>query len=157
MRFGFPESWRAKSDYSSPLLTQGLVVSGSLTTRPQGWHPAERRKRPFGRAFYMNPSTVDALANFEQWLADALRDVQRARLEFEARLATALAEERIEPENKRAQADQLAEEVAEIARKFADEAAKVARKRVPPLRPPQTSVRPRGPVRRSWWPFRRAG
>ena len=105
----------------------------------------------------MNPSTVDALANFEQWLADALRDVQRARLEFEARLATALAEERIEPENKRAQADQLAEEVAEIARKFADEAAKVACKRVPPLRPPQTSVRPRGPVRRSWWPFRRAG
>jgi hypothetical protein len=107
--------------------------------------------------FYMNTSTVDALANFEQWLADALRDVQRARLEFEARLATALAEERIEPENKRAQADQLAEEVAEIARKFADEAAKVARKRVPPLRPPQTSVHSRGPVRRSWWPFRRAG
>jgi len=104
----------------------------------------------------MNPSTVDALANFEQWLADALRDVQRARLEFEARLATALAEERIEPDNKRAQADQLAEEVAEIARKFADEAAKVARKRVPPLRPPQTSVCPRGPVRHSWWPFRRA-
>ena len=66
-------------------------------------------------------------------------------------------EERIEPENKRAQADQLAEEVAEIARKFADEAAKVACKRVPPLRPPQTSVRPRGPVRRPWWPFRRAG
>src|SRR4051812_13422402 len=84
----------------------------------------------------MNTSTVDALANFEQWLADALRDVQRARLEFEARLATALAEERVEPENKRAQADQLAEGVAEIARKFADEAAKVARKRVPPLRPP---------------------
>ena len=47
----------------------------------------------------MNTSTVDALANFEQWLADALRDVQRARLEFEARLATALAEERVEPEN----------------------------------------------------------
>jgi len=104
----------------------------------------------------MNPSTVDALANFEQWLADALRDVQRARLEFEARLATALAEESIEPDNKRAQADHLAEEVAEIARKFADEAAKVARKRVPPLRPPQTSVCPRGPVRHSWWPFRRA-
>ena len=56
----------------------------------------------------MNPSTVDALANFEQWLADALRDVQRARLEFEARLATALAEERIEPDNNRAQTDQLA-------------------------------------------------
>ena len=72
----------------------------------------------------MNPSTLDALANFEQWLADALRDVQRARLEFEARLATALAEERIEPENKRAQADQLAEEVAEIAREFAIEATK---------------------------------
>ena len=87
----------------------------------------------------MNPSTVDALANFEQWLSDALKDAQRARLEFEARLATALAEERIEPENKRAQADQLAEEVAEIARKFTDEAAKVARKRVPPLRRPQTS------------------
>ena len=103
----------------------------------------------------MNPSTLDALANFEQWLADALRDVQRARLEFEARLATALAEERIEPENKRAQADQLAEEVAEIARKFADEAARVACKRVPPLRRPQTGIRPRGPVRRSWWPFRR--
>ena len=83
----------------------------------------------------MNISTVDALANFEQWLADALRDVQRARLEFEARLATALAEERIEPENKRAQADQLAEEVAEIARKFADEAAKVVRKRVCGERP----------------------
>ena len=46
VRFGFPESWRAKSGCSSPLLTQGLVVSGSLTTRPQGWHPAERRKRP---------------------------------------------------------------------------------------------------------------
>jgi hypothetical protein len=104
----------------------------------------------------MNPSTLDALANFEQWLADALRDVQRARLEFEARLATALAEERIEPDNKLAQADQLAEEVAEIARKFADEAAEVAGN-VPPLRPPQRSVYPRGPVRRSWWPFRRAG
>ena len=105
----------------------------------------------------MNLSTVDALTDFEQCLSDALKNAQRARLEFEARLATALAEERIEPENKRAQADQLAEEVAEIARKFADEAAKVARRRVPPLRPPQTSVRPRGPARRSWWPFRRAG
>src|SRR6187200_2142160 len=105
----------------------------------------------------MNPSTVDALANFEKWLAEALRNAQRARLEFEARLATALAEGRIEPDNKRAQADQLAEEVAEIARKFADEAGKVARKRVPPFRPPQTGIRPRGPVRRSWWPFRWAG
>jgi hypothetical protein len=105
----------------------------------------------------MNPSTVDALANFEQWLADALRDVQRARLEFEARLATALAEERIEPENKRAQADQAEEVGRDRPDKFGDEAAKVARKRVPPLRPQQTSIRPRGPVRRSWWPFRRAG
>ena len=105
----------------------------------------------------MNLSTVDALTDFEQCLSDALKNAQRARLEFEARLATALAEERVEPENKRAQADQLAEGVAEIARKFADEAAKVARKRVPPLRPPQTSVHSRGPVRRSWWPFRRAG
>ena len=76
---------------------------------------------------------------------------------IEARLATALAEERIEPENKRARADQLAEEVAEIARKLADEAARVACKRVTPLRLPQTGIRPRGPVRRSWWPFRRAG
>jgi hypothetical protein len=64
----------------------------------------------------MNPSTVDALANFEQWLADALRDVQRARLEFEARLASALAaEERIERGYERAEADKLAEEVGEIA------------------------------------------
>ncbi len=64
----------------------------------------------------MNLSTVDALANFEQWLADALRDVQRARLEFEARLASALAaEERIERGYERAEADKLAEEVGEIA------------------------------------------
>jgi len=105
----------------------------------------------------MNLSIGDALTDFEQCLSDALKNAQRARLEFEARLATALAEERIEPDNKRPQADQLAEEVAEIARKFADEAAKVARKPVAPLRRPQTGIRPRGPVRRSWWPFRRAG
>jgi hypothetical protein len=104
----------------------------------------------------MNPSTLDALANFEQWLADALRDVKRARLEFEARLATALAEERIEPENKRSQAAQLAEEVAEIAREFAVEATKVARtsKRVPPLMRSMPSGGPGETVRRSWWPFR---
>jgi hypothetical protein len=76
----------------------------------------------------MNLSTVDALTDFEQCLSDALENAQRARLEFGARLATALAaEERIEREHE-SHADKLAEEVAEIARKFADEAAKVARK-----------------------------
>jgi hypothetical protein len=108
------------------------------------------------------PITVSEarLVDFEQCLLDALKDTQRAPLEFEARLATALAaEERIEREHERAQADKLAEEVAEIARKFADEAAKVARKseRVPPLRRPLPSVRRGETVRRSWWPFRRAG
>ena len=58
----------------------------------------------------MKLSTVDAVTDFEQCLSDALKNAQRARLEFEARLATALAEERIEPENKRAQAAQLAEQ-----------------------------------------------
>ena len=103
------------------------------------------------------PTTLpqDTLADFEKCLEEAVKDAQRA--EFEARLATALgAEERIEREYEQA-TQKLAEEVAEIARKFADEAAKVARKRVPPLRRPQTSVPPRGPVRHSWWPFRRAG
>jgi hypothetical protein len=72
----------------------------------------------------MNLSTVDALTDFEQCLSDALENAQRARLEFGARLATALAaEERIEREHE-SHADKLAEEVAEIARKFADEAAK---------------------------------
>ena len=45
----------------------------------------------------MNLSTFDALTDFEQCLSDALKNAQHARLEFEARLATALAEERIEP------------------------------------------------------------
>jgi hypothetical protein len=95
------------------------------------------------------------LVDFEQCLSDAVKDAQRA--EFEARLATALAaEERIEREHEQA-ADKLAEEVAEIARKFADEAAKVTRKskRVPSLT--LQSGRPGETVRRSWWPFRRAG
>jgi hypothetical protein len=92
-------------------------------------------------------------------LADALSEVECARLEFEARLATALAaEESDERVGERATLlDKLAAEVAKIACRFADEAAKVARKseRVPPLRRPLPSTR--RTVRRSWWPFRRAG
>jgi hypothetical protein len=66
----------------------------------------------------MKLSTVDALTDFEQCLSDALKNAQRDRLKFEARLATSLTAE--------SHADNLAEEVAELARKFADEAAKVA-------------------------------
>ena len=95
----------------------------------------------------MNRSTVDALANFEQRLSDVLKDVQRARLEFEARLATAVAAEKPIEREHEAQADKLAEAVAEITPKS---------ERVPPLRRPLPSVRPEL-VRRSWWPFRRAG
>ena len=58
----------------------------------------------------------------------------------------AVDEERIEREHEQA-ADKLAEEVAEITRKFTAEAAKVTRKR-PPLRLP--SIRAGEPVRRSW-------
>jgi hypothetical protein len=91
------------------------------------------------------------LIDFEKCLSDALEDTRRARLDFEARLAIALAaEERIEREHERAEADGLAEEVAEIARKFANEAAKVARQRVPPLKRPPPSVRAGGSVDRGW-------
>ena len=103
--------------------SQGPVVRGPLTIRPQGWHSTERP----GRAIYMKLSTVDALTDFEQCLSDALKNAQRDRLKFEARLATSLtAEECIEREHE-SHADNLAEEVAELARKFADEAAKVAK------------------------------
>ena len=94
----------------------------------------------------MNRSTVDALADFEQRLSDVLKDVQRARLEFAARLVTAVAAEK-PIEREEAQADKLAEAVAEITQKS---------ERVPPLRRPLPSVRGEL-VRRSWWPFRRAG
>jgi hypothetical protein len=57
----------------------------------------------------MNISTDNALTDFEQCLSDLV------------------AEERIEREHE-SQADKLAEELAEIARRFVDEAAKVARK-----------------------------
>src|SRR5215207_7812921 len=74
----------------------------------------------------MKLSTVDAVTDFEQCLSDALKNAQRDRLKIEARLATSLtAEECIEREHE-SHADNLAEEVAELARKFADEAAKVA-------------------------------
>ena len=57
----------------------------------------------------MNRSTLDALAGFEQRLSDVLKDVERARLDFEARLAAALAaEERIEREHDEEHADKLA-------------------------------------------------
>jgi hypothetical protein len=52
----------------------------------------------------------------------------------------AVEEERSEREHEQA-VDKLAEEVAEIARKFADEAAKVTRKR-PPLRLPSIRAEP---------------
>jgi hypothetical protein len=77
----------------------------------------------------MNRSTLDALADFEQRLSDVLKDVQRARLDFEARLATTVAAEKRERD-----------EEHEIAR------------RAPPLRGPLPSN-----ARRSRWPFRRAG
>jgi hypothetical protein len=96
----------------------------------------------------MNRSTVDALADFEQRLSDVLKDVQRARLEFEARLATAVAAEKPIEREHEPQADKLAEKTAEITRKS---------ERVLPLRRPLPSVRPGEPVRRSWWPFRREG
>src|SRR4051812_38689619 len=82
---------------------KGPVVRGPLTIRPQGWHPTERR------AINMKRSTVDALTGFEQCLSDALKNAHRGRLKFEARLATSLTAE--------SHADNLAEEVAELARK----------------------------------------
>jgi hypothetical protein len=78
----------------------------------------------------MNRSTLDALADFEQRLSDVLKDVQRARLDFEARLATTVAAEKRERD-----------EEHEIAR------------RAPPLRGRCRAT----PAARSWWPFRRAG
>ena len=86
------------------------------------------------------PGTAESVSSN---LGAVLKDAHSAGLEFEARLAIALAaEERIEREHERGAGRQTAEEVAEIARKFAEEAAKVARKsqRVPPLSRPLPTV-----------------
>jgi hypothetical protein len=101
-----------------------LLVSGSLTIRPQSWHPIGRR-RPSGAAPCRRP---------------------KAHIGADHMKVPTVDEERIEREHEQA-ADKLAEEVAEIAHKFTAEAAKITRKR-PPLKLP--SVRTGGPVRRSW-------
>jgi hypothetical protein len=80
--------------------------------------------------------------------------------ELEARLATAAElerargeteRERVERLEERARAERLAGEVAEIARKLAELTAAAQVRRPASLPPPSESVR------RSWWPWRRAG
>jgi hypothetical protein len=104
------------------------------------------------------PLPQACLGDREQRLSDALRDGERARLEFEVRLAAALAAEESE-RIERERADTLGGEVADIVRKFADEVAEIAARKSERVTPP--SRRPCEPVRRSkeglWWPFRRAG
>ena len=116
------------------LLTEGLSLADRLTIRPQAGPSAG--SAPLGRAIGMKRSTFDAFADFEQRLSDVLKDVQRARLDFAARLATTVAAEKRERDEEHA--DKL------------DGGAEIAR--WPPLRGPLPSNAPR-----SWWPFRRAG
>jgi hypothetical protein len=74
--------------------------------------------------------------------------------DLEERLAAAMAaeeRERVERLEERARADRLAGEVAEIARKLAELVAQANARRPASLPPPSESVR------RSWWPWRRAG
>jgi hypothetical protein len=102
---------------------------------------ARAPEAPLGWAIGMNRSTFDAVAAFEQRLSDVLRDVQRARLEFEARLSAAVAaEQRIEREHDEEHVDKLAGEI-------------VGRS---PLRGPLPRI-PQRTASRVWWPFRRTG